>query len=119
MSVVSKAGEKIQRQFRLGVNTPFVYYPAVEGGHPPTVFPEKPLHFEHTDYFGLLYFSRKDQDVYGKKSRCRDLVKEEFENWDLTMHKEEEVEVATLLGVEVDGSSPSTKPVEERRWLVF
>ena len=87
MSVVSKAGEKIQRQFRLGDNAPAVYYSTVEGGHPSTVLPGKPLHFEHTDDFGLLYFSRKDQDVYAKKSRCRGLVKEEFENWNLTMHK--------------------------------
>ena len=96
-----------------------VNYSMVEGGPPPTVVPGEPLHFEYIDDFGLLCFSRKDQDVYGEKSRCRDLVKEEFENWDFTMHKEEEVELATLLGVEVGGSPPSTKPVEEKRWLAF
>ena len=67
MSVVSKAGERIQQEFQLTDNPLAVNYSMVEGGPPPTVVAGEPLHFEYIDDFGVLCFSRKDQNGPSKR----------------------------------------------------
>ena len=125
MGVVAKAGSRIQEVLKLDQNPLGNSLAMVEGGPPPTVSVQFPLHFEYVDDFGVIQFYQEDQtgsrsvEVESTLDFYKKVIIEEMQKLNLPVHEEEEGVVSTLLGMEVGGTPPVVRPSLEKQWMSY